>query len=191
MNTYLLQLLAAAAAPAPAAPDQSDPAVVLAWAVGFMLLGAGLLLVEFFVVSAGMLSFAAVGCAGIAITLAFTISPVAGFSFAAATPVLAGIVLYFGFDRLRRSSAVVGTEITADAGGRHLAAKVGSLVGATGTLVTDAFPTGRARFAHGEVDVQVKGSPLTRGAEIRVVGIDGPVVLVVAVPPADPQPTST
>jgi membrane-bound ClpP family serine protease len=187
MIPFLYPLLAAAADPLPAAvPAQSDPAVVLAWAVGFMLLGAGLLLVEFFVVSAGVLSFAAISCAGIAITLAFTVSQVAGFSFAAATPVLAGVVLWFGFDRLRRSSAV----ITADVGGRHLAAKVGSLVGATGTLITDAFPTGRARFARGEIDVQVKGAPLTRGSEVRVVGIDGPVVVVVAVPPADP-PVST
>ena len=62
--------------------------------------------------------------------------------------------------------------------GAGAGAGAGATVGAVGTLVTDAFPTGRARFGDHEVDVQVRGAALRKGSALRVAAIDGPVILV-------------
>jgi membrane-bound ClpP family serine protease len=178
-----LWMLAIAAGPATAAPaaqaaaDGSGSGLLFTAGV-LMLLGALLLLIEFFVVSAGMLSVAAVTSAGIAIAIAFQVSTTAGLSFTLATPVIAGVVVWFGLNRLRNSPAIPRTAITADAGAHHVAERAGATVGAVGTLVTDAFPTGRARFGDHEVDVQVRGAALRKGSAIRVAAIDGPVILV-------------
>ncbi len=80
---------------------------------------------------------------------------------------------------MRAAGAVaVTTAIIADAGYHHRATEAGIAAGARGELVTDAMPTGRARFSGGEADVQVLGAALPRGAAIMVLRIEGPVVIV-------------
>jgi len=56
---------------------------------------------------------------------------------------------------------------------------MGIRIGARGTLVTDAMPTGRARFPGGDIDVQVEGAAANKGSVITVRRIEGPIVFVV------------
>lgn len=160
---------------------ETAPAVMLndvLLAIALLVLAGGLLLLEFLVVSYGLLAIAALGCAIAGIVLGFGSSPVVGWTLLGATPILAALVVAWGLRRLMRSDLVPKEEITGNAGYRHATESLGIGIGARGTLITDALPTGRARFPGGEIDVQVEGASAVKGAMITVLRIEGPTVFV-------------
>lgn len=158
--------------------------------LAFVFLSLSLLLVvlEFFIVSGGLVALAAIASAIFAIWYAFAAGAAIGWGFVIATPILMLIVIRWGLGRLQKSRMVTQAEITEEAGYHHAADKAGAAIGATGTLVTDAYLTGRARFAKGEIDVQVRGPGLAKGARIVVQAIEGPIVFVIA-SPENKEPT--
>jgi membrane-bound serine protease (ClpP class) len=166
-------LLAAAAASA----NDGDAGRLLI-AVLLLLAAVALAVIEFVVVSMGLLTLAALGCATGAVLLAFSVSPLAGWWFVMATAVAAVGTLIAGLGLLRRLTA--GPSITAAAGYAHQVA--GNLmVGADGILLTDAWPTGRARFGDAELHVSVAAGGLPRGSAVRVLHLDGAVITVCAI----------
>jgi membrane-bound ClpP family serine protease len=180
-----LELLAQVAAPV--ADTAMSAQAAIAWAIALLLLSAALAIVEFLVVSWGMLLVGAAISSIAAIALAFHASTAAGWIFVVIVPALFAVIIRSGFGLMRRNAAaVLPTEITADAGIHHAAAQAGVAVGSLGELATNAFPTGRARFngPHGpvELDVQVQGAVLSRGERVVVLAIDGAVIFVGAAP---------
>ena len=152
-----------------------------AWyAIALLALGLALLVAEFFVVSFGLLLIGAVACAAGAIYFAFIAHELFGWALVVCTPLLAAGIARWGIQRVRRSSLVPQSEVVADAGYRHVAEQMGATEGATGEMLTPARPSGRARFAGGECDVQCRGGTLEVGASVRVVAIDGPTIFVEA-----------
>lgn len=147
-------------------------------AIALLVLAGGLLLLEFLVVSYGLLAIAALGCAIAGIVLGFGSSPTVGWTLLAATPIMAALVTAWGLRRLMRSDLVPKAEITDNAGYRHATESLGIQVGARGMLITDALPTGRARFTGGEIDVQVEGGAANKGTAVQVLRIEGPTVFV-------------
>jgi len=182
--------LLAAAEQAPSQAGSMGPGEQLVLAVVLMGVALLLLVIELFLVSFGLIGVAAAGVAIYAIVLAFGVSQTAGWIFLVAGPVLALAILRWGLKRLQSSSFVPQLEITDDAGVHHLAERVGAAIGAPGELVTHARPGGRARFAEGECDVQVRGGALDKGTTVVVKSIDGPMVFVVAAEDGD-DPTAT
>ena len=170
-----LALLAADTVPS----DTSNGGQVLL-AVGLMLVALILLLAEFLIVSFGILAVLSFGCAVIAIIIAFSAVPAAGWTMLALTPPAALLVSWWGSRRLLASRLVPKAEIAGDAGYHHAATLAGARPGAHGELVTDAMPTGRARFATGEADVTVEGPAATRGMQVTVIRIEGPLIIVSA-----------
>jgi len=148
-------------------------------AVALLALAGGLLLLEFLVVSYGLLAIAALGCAIAGIVLGFGSSPVVGWTLLGVTPFLAALVVAWGLRRLMRSDLVPKEEVTGNAGYRNATDSMGITVGSRGTLVTDAIPTGRARFPGGDIDVQVEGAATNKGVVITVLRIEGPIVFVI------------
>ncbi len=182
----ILAVLAATAAPAADVAPMSAQAAI-AWAIALLILSAALAIVEFLVVSWGMLLIGAAISSIAAIALAFHVAPAAGWIFVCIVPVMAFFIVRSGFILMRRNTAaVLPTEITADAGIRQIAQAAGVAVGTIGELVTNAFPTGRARFGgtHAPValDVQVQGAVLSRGDRVVVLSIDGATITVGSVP---------
>ena len=158
-------------------------------AIGLLVLAVALLVLELFVVSFGVLLVASIASAVGAIHYAFAASDAAGWAMAAAVPILAVVLGRWGLARIRRSRTLVPKgEITAEAGYHHHAETVGVRPGAAGVMVTPARPSGRARFAGGECDVQAQSGVLARGAKVTVLRIDGPIVFVA--PTADPHDTT-
>ena len=157
--------------------DQS----ALLYACGLLGLAVLLLVIEFLVVSFGLLALAALASAIGAIWFAFAAGDAVGWAFVVLVPVLAVVLVRQGLRRLQASSVVPRSAVTGDAGYHHVAERIGVAVGARGVMVTDAYPTGRARFADGECDVQVLGGSLERAALVVVKRIDGPVVFVAGV----------
>lgn len=182
----IIGLLAQAVPVAPAQAAEAagmSPDAALTWAIVLLLLSVVLAVVEFLVVSWGMLLIGATVSAIAAVALAFHADPVAGWIFVILLPILGVAVARVGFRLMRRNTAaILPTEITAVTGPGEAAQRAGIAPGTLGELVTAAYPTGRARFngPHGPVtiDVQVQGGALARGDRVVVLGIDGPVISV-------------
>ena len=153
----------------------------LGWALALMTVAVAILVLEFFVVSFGLLSVVSIACVGGAIYFAFLASELVGWTFTLATPVLGVVIVRWGVRRIRTSRLVPRAEVTADAGYHHVAERIGVNIGAVGTMVTPARPSGRARFDGGECDVQVQGRPLEAADRIVVRRIDGPIIFVAPV----------
>ncbi len=152
---------------------------ILGLSVGLLILAVALLILELFVVSFGMLLIASIASTVAAIHYAFAATAVAGWTMAVIVPVVAVALVRWGLAGIRESRRMVTkSEITSDAGYRHHAQEVGVHPGAEGVMVTRAQPSGRARFAGGECDVQVQSGSLGRGEKIVVLRIDGPIVFV-------------
>lgn len=153
----------------------------LLWSLGLMAGAVLILVAEMFLVSFGVLALVALGLAVASVVFAFHAHPLAGWIMLVVAPVAAWYVVAWCMRRIHIGGLVAREVVTAEAGCHHQASPAGALVGAEGVLTTDALPSGRARFAHGEVDVQVRGAGLARGARVRVVEVSGAVVAVVAV----------
>ena len=154
--------------------------IPILYAILLLLAAIALLILEFFIVSLGLLSIGSLACALAAIYFAFKLGPVVGYSFIAVATLFAIIIIRWGIRRVQTSSAVPKTAITGDAGYHHVAKRLGITIGAVGTLVTPARPTGRARFASGECDVQTRNQSLERGTDVIVDKIDGAIIHVTA-----------
>jgi membrane-bound ClpP family serine protease len=176
IRAALLPLLLLAADPAPADPDSGGRVLL---AVALMLVALVLLLAEFLLVSFGILAVLSFACAVGAIAIAFSATPAAGWTLLVLTPPAALLVCWWGSRRLLASRLVPKAEIDGAAGYRHAAEVAGATPGAHGELVTDAMPTGRARFALGEADVTIEGPAATRGAQVTVLRIEGPQIIVI------------
>lgn len=157
-------------------------AAPLLYALLLLLAAAALLVLEMLLVSFGLLSVAALACALGAVYYAFQLGQAAGYGFVAAIVLITPLLLRWGLRRMRASKAVAHAEIAGDAGYRQVAERLGIAAGSVGVLVTPAHPTGRARFAGGECDVQARNRALARGARVTVTHISGPTVYVTALP---------
>ncbi|MBA3685027.1 MAG: NfeD family protein [Planctomycetes bacterium] len=177
MKLWLLAAAATGTASEAAAPGLGANALI-GIAFALLLAGAGLLALEFLLVSGGMLGVGAAACLLGSIVVAFAAGQVAGWAFLVGVPIVCMLVVRWGLRWMQRSSMVVQAEISGDAGYHHRATAVGAVLGASGVLVTDAFPTGRARFADGEIDVTVRGAVLRAGDAVVVRAIEGPNVFV-------------
>ena len=155
------------------------------WAVLLMAAALGVLLAELLMVSFGLFSAAALGLAVASIIMGFKVHDGLGWGLLLAAPILAIPLLRWGLRRLRGNAVVAKAEITATAGIEAQARMVGASLGAVGRLMTDAMPTGRARFPAGDVDVTVSGTLGARGDQVEVILIDGPSVTVAVVTPAN------
>ncbi|NKC11484.1 MAG: hypothetical protein GKR94_04540 [Gammaproteobacteria bacterium] len=147
-------------------------------AFALVALAFGLLVAEFFIVSFGVLLVCAIVSVVAGVYFAFLAHEIAGWAFVVVVPLLAVAVIRFGLQKVRESNVVPKAEIKAEAGYHHVADRMGVSVGTLGEMVTAARPSGRARFSGGECDVQTRGQPLERGAQVRVTQIDGPIVFV-------------
>jgi len=173
-------------APAAVSGD-GDTGVQLAIAVALVVVAVALLTLEFIIATGGALAIAASLTGVAAIILAFMASTTTGMVVLVLTPLVGALVTHWGLRRLMRTRAVPQAEIVDDAGYHHLADRLGVTVGASGELVTDAMPTGRARFATKEgaieIDVRVQGAVLGRGRRVVVTALHGASVSVSAAPP--------
>lgn len=181
--SFLATILAAVATVAePAPPMAEETSTTGALLVAIALLAAALALaaLEFVVVSGGLLGIGAIGCAIAAVSYAFAAGPLAGWVFTVLTPLLGIIVFKSGLQWIRRSPLVIKDEITSDAGYHHAFTGSGIGVGSQGTLVTNAFPSGRARFTGSggpvEIDVQIRGATGARGDAVTIIAVDGAMV---------------
>lgn len=153
----------------------------LLWAFALLVVAAALLILEFFLVSFGILLAGACAAVAGAIFFAFQANVLVGWLFVVATPVLGFGITRWGLARVQQSNLIPKSEVSAEAGYHHLADQLGVRPGSVGEMVTPAHPSGRARFAGGECDVRVVSGSLERAAPVQVERIEGPVIYVTVV----------
>lgn len=189
-------LLLAAAEAAPAVPPAEGMGVTgnLIAATALLVVSLGLIALEFLLISGGAIGIAAVGCAIGAVWFAFAAGPLSGWIFTLLVPISGFLAIRAGLRWMQTSSMVVQSEISGHAGYANAAADHGVAPGTNGELVTDAFPTGRARFttASGttELDVAVRGAVLGKGAAVVVRSIEGPTIFVGPAPTSPSSPNA-
>lgn len=149
-------------------------------AVALMIAALAVLLLEMLVISFGVLGAIALALATTSVVYGFRVHDGLGWSLLLLSPLAGVAILRWGLARMRRGGmgVVAVAEVRDQAGISDAAKRAGASIGAHGVLITDAMPTGRARFPLGEIDVAVRGPVLQRGAEVVVLAIDGPTVTV-------------
>jgi membrane-bound serine protease (ClpP class) len=80
-------------------------------------------------------------------------------------------------------AAILGFMAWKVAGARSLPLQLGApaLLGSEGSALTDVGPEGGEAFVHGEYWKARSAGPIPKGARLRVTGVDGLTVIVVAV----------
>ena len=151
---------------------------LLGLAIALLVLATVLLILEFFVVSMGLLLASSIACVAGALYFAFAAGNTTGWLFVIATPVIATLTVRWGIQRIRTSRLVPQDEVTAEAGYHHVADRLGVSPGSLGVMVTPAHPSGRARFDGGECDVQAQSRALDSETRVVVKRIDGPIIFV-------------
>ncbi|NRA39906.1 MAG: hypothetical protein HRU15_17320 [Planctomycetes bacterium] len=165
-----------------------NPALTIAAALALMMVASFLVFLELIILSAGLLSLLALAAGTCACYLGFEAGPAAGWSLIIMSPICTIFAIRLGLQLMQHSSHMVPkAEIEADAGYHHVATAAGVVIGSIGTLVSDAMPTGKAKFGQGHVNVVVQGSAGDQGDSIKVIKIDGPSIEVVII--KDPQST--
>lgn len=150
----------------------------LALATILLVFAVALLVIELCTVFSGFLLIGSFGAGIAAIVVAFLAGPTTGLIFLVGAPILLVCIGLWGFHRLQKSRLVAQEEITAQAGYSAQAQAQGVSIGSIGLMLTDAMPSGRARFDEHEYDVAATSGFLSRGQTVRVVALEGPEILV-------------
>jgi len=162
-----------------------------------LLAGLGVMVLEVFVPSGGILGFASVAALLAGIVTAFVaLGPLAGLVAVAvvlvAAPALLGLALKV-FPETPLGRRVMppppdAADLVPDADRRRRAR---ALVGRAGRVVSDLVPWGRVEIEGDQFDAVSEGGPIDAGAAVEVVAAQGTAVVVrVAVAAAPPRPAA-
>jgi len=166
----------------------------LLWVVLMLLVGLGVMVLEVFVPSGGILGFVSVAALVAAIATAFLEQGmVAGMAVVGVVVVAAPAVLALAFrwfpetplGRRVLPPPPDAADLVPDPGRRQ---RIRQLVGRTGRAVSELLPWGTVAIDGAEVDAVSESGPIDMGATVEVVAAQGTAVVVRGVEP-EPRPT--
>ncbi len=172
----------------------SDP---LTWALLLLAAGLVLVLVEFFVPSAGVLGFSAAACLVVAIVLAFRHSGTAGLTFMAVTVAGTPLLLALGAHLWPHTPigrrVLLGVpkpeEVLPDTPHRR---ELKSLLGKVGRAQSPMMPSGAVEVDGHTIDALSEGPAIELGTLVKVIEVRGSQVVVRPtegeLPPASESP---
>lgn len=143
------------------------------------ILGAVVIIAEFIVPSMGILTAIAVALTGYSLFLAFTtISSTAGFAFVALDIILFPVIVFIGIKLLAVSPASLKMTLKdIEKEGEELEYYT-SLVGKTGTAVTNLSPCGIVLVEDSRIDVVSEGNFIEKQDKVKIVSVNGNRVVV-------------
>lgn len=161
---------------------------MIALAIGLLVVGLALVLVEVLIPSMGLFSIMCIGCLGGSVVIAFDESATAGWIFLAVIVIAVPITIGGAFRFLRTSR--FGNKVLL--GSPDSVAAVDAiynentrLVGREGTAVSPLRPSGTMDIDGDRVAVVTEGDMIDSGRRVRVVAVEGNRVVVTAM---DPEP---
>jgi len=143
------------------------------------LMGVAVILAEFVLPSAGILTIAALGLFGYSLFLVFsTVSLTAGFTFLVIDIFLIPVLLILGVKILAASPATLKSSLKSKEGGSVQPLSLIELKGAEGIALTDLRPAGTAMLNGKKYDVISKGVYIDKNSRITVSAVDSNRIVV-------------
>jgi membrane-bound serine protease (ClpP class) len=156
---------------------------VTTWAILLVLGAVAFLILEIAIPSFGLFGILSATSYTFALIIGFRESKELGIQLVAAGVVAAPFAVMFGFKLLHKTKLGRRTLLeppTREEIGRLGAEDARALIGRVGRALTDLRPTGRADFDGTRVDVGAVSGYVSKDAAIRVVRVDGQLVVVEA-----------
>lgn len=151
----------------------------LLWPILLQLLGIVVIIAEFILPSAGLLTIAALSLFGYSLFLVFTtISINAGFIFLVVDLIMVPVFIWIGIKILAASPATLKTSLKSEEGATVLQPGYEQLLGLEGKSTTDLRPSGTASINGKRYDVVSNGEYIIKGTNIIVTAINGNRVVV-------------
>ncbi len=148
-------------------------------AILLQLIGIVVIIAEFILPSAGILTVVALGVFGYSLFLVFTgVSTTAGFIFVAADIVLIPILVVIGLKLLARSPAALRTELSSKEGVSSQSSDAQLLLSKEGVTVSTLRPSGVAQIEGQRVDVVTRGEFVDKRMPVVVIAVTGNQVIV-------------
>ncbi|MEE2658293.1 MAG: NfeD family protein [Candidatus Latescibacterota bacterium] len=151
-----------------------------AYAVGLLILGFALILLEIFVIP-GMNIFGVLGFGTVCIGVLFAyrrLGPEAAFVIGVLGMSGTGVLIWLLVRNRAWQRLVHETKTDRESGYHSGPEALAGLVGEQGTASTDLRPAGRAQFGEQAVDVVTEGDFITAGATVKVLEVRGNRVVV-------------
>ena len=143
--------------------------------VAIYLLGLGLLFLELFIPSGGILGIVGTLCASFGIVMIYRWTPVAGVIITVVTLGYVYAIIRFWARRIKMTGSLAGSDSTT------AEAVTAEVVGEEGVTLTVLRPAGFAMIADRRLQVVTDGGFLAKGRKIRVVQVTGNRVVVTGI----------
>lgn len=151
----------------------------LIWPIVLQLIGVAVIIAEFILPSAGLLTVAALGVIAYSLYLVFVnVSTQAGFIFVVIDILLLPILVILGMKLLAASPVTLRTTLSSKESGTAQSESHFALQGTRGTALTPLRPAGSALLNGKKYDVISRGEFLEKGSALVVTKIDGNRIVV-------------
>jgi len=151
----------------------------LLWPIILQLTGIAVIIAEFVLPSAGILSVLSVGIFGFSLYLVFTnVSVSTGLVFVIFDIMLIPVVLFIGIKFLAASPATLKTALSSKDGTVSQPPEWIELQNKQGEAITDLHPTGTVLIDGRRHDVVSRGEYINKGSPVVVITIDSNRIVV-------------
>lgn len=149
------------------------------WPIILQLLGVVVIIAEFILPSAGLLTIAALGLFGYSLFLVFTtVSVSAGFIFLVIDLLMLPVIIWFGIRMLAASPATLKATLDSKDGATVLIPGYADLKGVDGLTITDLRPAGTAILNGKRYDVVSNGEYIKKDTPVVVSVVNGNRIVV-------------
>jgi membrane-bound serine protease (ClpP class) len=151
----------------------------LVLAIVLQFLGVGVIIAEFILPSAGLLTVTAIAAFGYSVFHVFwNVSREAGIAFMAADVLLIPAAVVIGMKMISKSPAALKKTLTSENGVTTQDSYLQVLVGKTGKALTTLRPAGKALIDGMRLDVVSTGDYIEKNSEIVVSDVSGNRIVV-------------
>ena len=143
------------------------------------VLGVAVVLAEFVLPSAGVLTVIALGLFGYSLYLVFaTVSVQAGMYFVIADVVLAPVLVLVGVKLMAASPVTLRNALTHASDALSQPEEYAGYLNREGTALTDLHPGGKVALGEEKIDVVSHGEYIEKGTAVRVCKVDSNRIVV-------------
>ncbi len=143
------------------------------------ILGVIIIIAEFLLPSAGLLTVAACCVFGYSLFIVFKhISAQAGFIFLVVDLIMIPILVIIGIKMIAQSPAALNKSLSKGDGVTSQDSILQSLIGKTGIVTSDLRPAGKALFEDKRFDVVSAGDYIAKNTPVIVMSVDGNRIVV-------------
>lgn len=151
----------------------------LIWPIVLQLVGVIVIIAEFVVPSAGILTVISIAVFGFSLFLVFSSMSInVGLLFLMFDLILIPIVVFFGMRLMAASPATLKTTLSSKDGTVSQPPEWQALPGLQGDTLTDLHPTGTVLINGKRYDVVSRGEYITKGCRVVVANVDSNRIVV-------------